>query len=102
MTPSITASFARSLTAWPWACVLNAVCASWVSAASAGANFSLEADWGQDFAAPDTIPVNVIEFTYLFADHCEQIWALLDFGRSGHTLPPDVDPAAPTQPRVAA
>ena len=40
---------------------------------------------------------NVFQLAYLFGDHCEKVWALLDFGRKGHTLPAEVDPAAPTQ-----
>ena len=81
--------------------VLNAVCRRW-NADRGNPDFNLSGDWAADFAAPGTIPKEAFEFTYIFADHCEQVWATLDIGRAGHTLPAEVDPAMPTQARPAA
>ena len=83
--------------------VLRTVCVSWAAylrAEPAGA--TVGTDWCPDFDVPRDISVNVVEFAYLFADHAESVWKVLDFARRGHSLPQEVDPAAPTQPAPLA
>ena len=74
--------------------VLSAVCSEWRQHRTANPAATVEGAWGTTFAVPPKIPAHVFKFAYAFADHCENIWALLDFARSSHKLPPlagDVD-----------
>ena len=79
--------------------ILNSICVAWAGylqqeprGPAAGA------DWSPDFVLPESIGLPVVEFAYLFADHAEAVWKVLDFARCGHCLPEDTDPADPTQP----
>lgn len=81
--------------------VLHAVCKAWWGHKDQHPAAMTGDDWGMTFAVPEGIPANVIRCAYAISDHCEKLWTVLDFSRSGHELPAESEAGAPTQALVA-
>ena len=61
----------------------------------------VDSDWAADFQVPEEIPKVAIEMAYVFSDHCEKLWEVMDFARSTHKLPAGPEPEE-SQPHLAA